>query len=512
MRRWAMIRLWVRLGSYIFAIFAALLFLVGQIWFESFQREPFLISAVTIVVVGLLLGLYLATTLFERSRWKRWQATVDSDSSEIPGAPDGKHFMCELCMRRGYLGGQCRICEGEMLDIRDPKNEEQRERFNAMAGERRSRQVMFFAGAGIIALLVIVVAVSNLMVSQLCPSGATYHSVQRPLTIEVMEEWCEDDAEQKHGVFTAWHGKDRLRQRIHYVHGLKHGTEEHWHDNGQQRLKGESVDDKKVGFWTTWHANGALGEQGNWVDGKKEGLHERFYENGEKWSDGAYVQGEKTGVHKVWTQRGTQIEEKSYQDGKPHGPWTEWYENGSPKETGEYVDGDRQGEWEAWYETGQEKRAGSFEQSEREGEWIAWHANGEMKYRGSYAAGKKTGFWNTWHEDGLMADEGRYEAGERFGDWKEWYPSGRQKSEGVYLKGKSHGRWQTWSEKGVLEEDGGFFEGYYHGKVRTYDPHTGELKGISHYNEGTRVGQWTVYSDGVETQSWEYDAEGNLLE
>jgi len=319
---------------------------------------------------------------------------------------------------------------------------------------------------------------------------------------------------KREGVWTYYHENGKVSEKTEYKNDLKDGTMELWYDNGEKRAAYQYVKGKMQGKYVVYGYHGGLTEQGSFANDKLNGPCKVFYENDVVQYEFTYLNVKINGVFKQYDYKGTLILETNILAGKKNGLSKEFYSNGKPKSEGAYKGNEPFGQWKVYWDNGTVMREGLYkDKGKREGMWKEYHSNGKLETEALYKAGELNGLVKNYAQTGELVNEKNFKAGKLskvtyydtdgkvLGKFelvgrstvREYYPSGILAAEGDYENGKRVGLWTLYSSNG----------GWKRGTV-TYRNGERDGKYKSYYVSG-KISYETNYDDGVQsgyTKSW----------
>lgn len=126
--------------------------------------------------------------------------------------------------------------------------------------------------------------------------------------------WSERDV--KHGKYSEWISKDRLKMEGYYFDGKQDSTWQYWYLNGNTRERSEWRDGYRHGKTTYYDNKGRIRSEYSFESGVKEGLSLIFFKNGRVKRVEQYHQNDLHGNSTTYKSNGVRKSILQYENGK----------------------------------------------------------------------------------------------------------------------------------------------------------------------------------------------------
>ena len=286
--------------------------------------------------------------------------------------------------------------------------------------------------------------------------------------------------------YREWYPNGKLRMEVPFKEGLRHGMMKYFSKTGEP----ESFSTYRFG--------------------EPYGLRKRFHKGGGKLFEEVYIKNNRWhGVCKSYdTATGKVYSEKHCKDGEVFIDKTFDTKSGKPVSERTYdltagtppsaADIKRQSVYGHWANSGRPIRIKRYDRK----------TGNLLSDAATDANGKIHGVRKTFNSNGKPSAEEEYVSGIRI-RYKRFQRDGDPESEEVFdLKGRKHGVFRTWfcskQKKGKLASAIHYANGQLHGPYKKWDQRHDTTRVEGAYENGKKVGPWTLHSGGLLMQESAY--------
>lgn len=316
---------------------------------------------------------------------------------------------------------------------------------------------------------------------------------------KVKEKFNVNSKGQKHGEYIKYDDRGLKAVEIHFKNGRPHGVAKEY----ALPLVGYPGDErvKKVANYVNGNQHGKTsyyvyikdGKE-NIKEGKKVLQREEYYENGEKVREIAYfIDGSKevdayliNGKQSKWYDNGQLAVELHVEGGVFNGSWKEWYTNGQISVEGQKKSGKWFGEKREWHPDGSLKSILNFSEGDMYGEIY----EGRQQYFDSLGNKTKEYYYSPLKDFKQTVEVKKFYSNGKLMSEYSMVKEGRKNPQASFLPDyKDYHENGNIAEKGQLTKDG-----YKTGVVVRYNS-DGTKEGEYEYDNGNKIGEWTIYYD-----------------
>jgi antitoxin component YwqK of YwqJK toxin-antitoxin module len=286
------------------------------------------------------------------------------------------------------------------------------------------------------------------------------------------------------GTSSKYHHNGKIKEKTFYKSGKQQGDFVAFNFLGDTICKGSYEAGIKNGLWTYWHDNGKLKARHFYnTNGKFP-----FQAQKEEWSEnGALVllfRFDESGIGKLqeWTENGILIHEQELNNlSIDKGKETFWFPSGQMKSLMNHTPG-ADTVYHEWYESGREK----------------------MLKRNYFHGNTKVNSNQEWYANGNLKDQVELERSEFVNHYsqRKYFENGNLS----YLDIRKNREQfvEEFASNGIKIRSKKLLDGKIHGCFQEFDS-TGTIKVDIHYENGTRNGAYSVYSNGVLSYKAQYE-------
>lgn len=336
-----------------------------------------------------------------------------------------------------------------------------------------------------------------------------------------------------------------------YLNDTLNGQYTEYDTDGSVTVFGNYSHGLKDGTWRMYFATGEPLAENNYLNGHLEGRQVTWYQNGDV-SEVMYCSNDRLLSRKSWYPGGRLRLVETYKDGESNGRWISYPDPLVSNDTAtttadDYSDGVLYG-WHGVFAGGMQTDEMHYQYGQADGESTQWDEHGHLVAREHFIGGKLDGLCTYYNCEGMLRSI-NYQAGERNGPQTDydrsgnplnetWFNNGvRDSMKTFYVNGAMATRriftrtadnmerceYSEWDEEGHL-----LLSGCSIGDVRCGEWYTYYISGAKKsrttysngaingpytrwYENGTRMVEFTVLADGVNSNIHVWTAQGRPM-
>jgi antitoxin component YwqK of YwqJK toxin-antitoxin module len=189
---------------------------------------------------------------------------------------------------------------------------------------------------------------------------------------------------------------------------------------------------------------------GNWVT---------YFPTGQVHVVEYFRQGKRDGIYFKISRRGSIEEQAEYRLGKLHGQKVDFNPGGKVRLIENYSNGKLDGQRTVFYKKGTVQEESFYRNGEKDSTSKWYDTKGNIIAEYNYKAGAFDGWQHTWYANDVLKSEQFYIDNVADGEFKLFFSNGQLKENGVYQNGLKVGKWTVYDEKGKIIRETRFKKG-----------------------------------------------------